>query len=175
VKVNRYTHDYRNTPVETQLRAPKTQFGQVYTQNMGGLRIRVEAPNQNTLVRQGYVLLNQAQFLFPVTDTAGFSGAAPLMNVATRDSAGFSLPYSAMYPSAAYNYLYLSSRKLYMVVLTRDIQSLLKQIQSNSGYKGYGFNLSPPMSPAALWQTVIAGPGHPGTKSKLILTFTKAK
>lgn len=174
VRVNRYTHDYRGTEVQQQLDKPYANYGHVFTQNMAGLRVRVEFPYLQNLVKQGYVLLNQAQFITPVVTDSG--NVAPEMTFAARDANGFSLPYSSAYPSAAYDYFYLPANKHFSIIVTRDMQTILKQYAAGAGYTDYGFNLSVPMAPYALWQNVMTTQNHPDpTKPKLILTFTKSK
>jgi hypothetical protein len=178
VRVNRYTHDYRNTPIEKQLKnEPGAPVNVAFTQNLAGVRIRVEIPYLSNLVNNGPYVVNQARFVMPVNDTVyQFSGRqAPEITFAGRTSDGFSLPANAARPAAGFVYLYQPEYRYYSLILNRDFQTLFKQYQEQPGYTDYGFNLGAPMYPAALWQNIMTTPRQDGNKPQLILTLTKTK
>jgi hypothetical protein len=68
-KVNKFTHDYTSSPIETDLQ--NTEPGQkvTYVQGLGGLATRISIPSLSKWAEEAPVSINKAELIIPVDQT----------------------------------------------------------------------------------------------------------
>ncbi len=137
-RVNRYRHDYSETPFAGQLDKEQTNAGNLYLQSTGGLRSKVFLPGLNSWKDSVNVAINKAELVFRIDTTVSNLSAFPppnrlLLTIIDEDGQEF-LPKDYSFSSSYYGGTLNTSDYSYRFNIAQHIQEILKGNFTNNGF-----------------------------------------
>lgn len=66
VRFNKTENDYSGSPVESAFNSPVVGKNNIYVQSLAGTQVKIETPDISRLFEKGKVILNKAEFQFPI-------------------------------------------------------------------------------------------------------------
>jgi hypothetical protein len=149
VRVNTYTHSYRNNVTSS---LDKAGQDKAYLQALGGLKVKVSLPDSSMrkFMINGTTAINQAELVFPELSSPPASFIEPItLYLYPRDASGGNENTNAEFNQSFIDQTFVEygggwrpGEKTYSFVLTRHIQNVLDRYRKNQAYRTYqGLNL----------------------------------
>jgi hypothetical protein len=178
-RINVFNHNYSNSDAWKHVGLAGKNVDRVYIQAMGGMSCIVKVPYLGNLIKDKMIVVNKAEFIFPVLDSAAdlYSGKKPYKIIfRPRRSDGKDSLY--LFDDDVVDYYQQTYRpydNTYKYLMTKYIQKLIFNYRNKPQLKSYGINLSiPPDNPNEPGR-VLLYTQHAGKQNrpKLIITYTK--
>jgi len=144
----------------------------LYTQSMGGLRIKLKIPHLKKLKELGIVAINRAEIVLPLADGDLSKYGAPLsmeIYAATSDNSQVRI---VDYGDNLLDNAYRPTTNSYNLNIVRHIQAIINQPDSEPDYGLYIYNTGRSLNAR---RGIYNGTAHPEKPLKIRLTYTIIK
>jgi hypothetical protein len=163
-RINKFEHDYSNTPVEKQLLNPALGKDMVYVQSMAGLKTKLTFPHLQEFKN---IAINKAELIMPYEQYNGFLPNSKL-TLTSIDAEG--KPNAIADASEGDNYFggFIDyNAKEYRFNIARHLHKIINLRQAD-----YGLMVMPIAGVINANGTILKG-GYPFNQMKLKITYTK--
>jgi hypothetical protein len=177
-RINHFNHTrylYANPYLLSELNGDSIKKGSkiLYVQSMAGLKVRIEYPYIQNLVKKGRIAINKAQLVIPVDDSTDISlpsYAPPYQLVLVEELGGlYRFLVDQDEGTSYYGGVYNSTAKTYTFNIALYLQRVLNGLEPNLGLYLEVWTGDRPSTPN---RVVLKGPKrHPGMS--LNITYTK--
>lgn len=169
-RVNRFTHDYNNTPFIDNLDQEIDGDSLIYVQATGGLKSKILFDNLISWADSVNIGINKAELIFQIdtiaSDIHNFAPPSQLLFTVVNDKGKEFLPIDYVFSPNFYGG-YLRPDYTYHFNITQHLQEIL---DGNTG--NYGFYLTPSAKNNEANRVVIKGSSSE-TGIKLLITYSK--
>lgn len=169
VRVNNFNLDYTGSEVATALADPNENQKLVYVQSMGGVRTKIKLPDLTTVLEEGNLVINKAEFIIKAQDDNLNYPPPARLRIVAIDSLGRFLEIPDFFEgSDHYGGIYNATTKEYRFNIGRHLLYTLK------GKPNYDLLLLPSGSAANANRVVLyGGAAEEDKRMRLQITYTK--
>ncbi len=163
-RINKFEHDYTNTPIEKQFQNQLLGRDRVYVQSMAGVKTKLLFPHINELKN---IAINKAELILPTDQPTDLLPHTKLVLTSIDENGkSVSMP-DALEGENYFGGFYDNTNKEYRFNIARYLHQII-----NQGRTDHGLYILPLAGVINSNGTILKG-GYPYNKMKLKITYTK--
>lgn len=163
-RINKFEHDYSNTPIEKQFQNPLFGREKVYIQSMAGIKTKLTFPHLNNLKN---IAINKAELVLPIEQYNQLLPHSKLVLTSIDNEGKATAMIDALEGENYFGGLIDNAKKEYRFNIARHLHQVI-----NQGKKDNGLFIMPVAGVINANETILKG-GYPFNQMKLKITYTK--